>query len=156
MLLKEATIYFYCLFDESRFSDICTIMELKELNWLCKHMKTSEAANLVFQWIFSVKHKFFHVSIVKKNILEKFHSFKRKNVKTIFNSFLLVYVWTLLLCIISHIYLGANVEGRNDRLSCEEDMHGRFIGELVSLIFAGEWTKRWKKKIIVVKFDMFL
>ena len=37
-------------------------MELKELNWLCKHMKTSEAANLVFQWIFvliSVKHKFF-------------------------------------------------------------------------------------------------
>ena len=38
-LLKEATIHFYCLFDESRFSDICTITELKELNWLCKHMK---------------------------------------------------------------------------------------------------------------------
>ena len=37
--MKEATIHFYCLFDESRFSDICTIMELKELNWLCKHMK---------------------------------------------------------------------------------------------------------------------
>ena len=51
-LLKEANIYFYCLLDESRFSDICTIMELKELNWLCKHMKTSEAANLVLQWIF--------------------------------------------------------------------------------------------------------
>ena len=31
-LLKEATIHLYCLFDESRFSDICTIMELKELN----------------------------------------------------------------------------------------------------------------------------
>ena len=31
-LLKEATIRFYCLFDESRFSDICTIIELKELN----------------------------------------------------------------------------------------------------------------------------
>ena len=30
-LLKEATIHFYCLFDVSRFSDICTIMELKEL-----------------------------------------------------------------------------------------------------------------------------
>ena len=30
---------FYCLFDESRFSDICRIMELKELNSLCKHMK---------------------------------------------------------------------------------------------------------------------
>ena len=38
-LLKEATIHFYCLFDESRFSDICAIMELKELNLLCKHMK---------------------------------------------------------------------------------------------------------------------
>ena len=58
---------FYCLFDESRSSDICTIMELKELNWLCKHMKTSEAANLVLRWIFvlnSVKCKFFHVSIL--------------------------------------------------------------------------------------------
>ena len=32
---------FYCLFDESRFSDICTIMELKELNnLLCKHLKS--------------------------------------------------------------------------------------------------------------------
>ena len=51
-LLKEATIHFYCLSDESRFSGICTITELEELNWLCKHMKTSEAANLVFQWIF--------------------------------------------------------------------------------------------------------
>ena len=30
-LMKEATIHFCCLFDESRFSDICTIMELKEL-----------------------------------------------------------------------------------------------------------------------------
>ena len=30
-LLKEATIHFYCLFEESRFSDICTIVELKEL-----------------------------------------------------------------------------------------------------------------------------
>ena len=156
MLLKEATIYFYCLFDESRFSDICTIIELNELNWLCKHIKNVRSTNLVFQWIFSVKHKFFHVSIVKKNILEKFHLFKRKNIKTIFNSFLLVYVLTLLLCIISHIYLGANVKGRNARLSCKEDMHRRFIGELVSLIFAGEWTKRWKKKIIVVKFDILL
>ena len=31
-LLKEATIHFYCLFDESHFSDIRTTMELKELN----------------------------------------------------------------------------------------------------------------------------
>ena len=38
-------------FDESRFSNICTIMELKELNWV-NLWKTAEAANLVFQWIF--------------------------------------------------------------------------------------------------------
>ena len=36
---KKASIHFYCLFDESRFSDICTIMELKELNRLYKHVK---------------------------------------------------------------------------------------------------------------------
>ena len=67
-LLKEATIHFYCLFDESCFSGICTIIELKELD--CVNIwKTSEEANLVFQWIFvlnSVKHKFFYVSIVKE------------------------------------------------------------------------------------------
>ena len=65
-LLKEATIHFYCLFDESRFSDIYTIMELKELNWLCKHMKQP---TLYFNEVFlqnSVKHKFFYVSIVSK------------------------------------------------------------------------------------------
>ena len=64
-LLKEATIHFYCLFGESRFSDICTTMELKELNWLCNLWKTSEPANLVFHWIFLVKRKFFYVSMVK-------------------------------------------------------------------------------------------
>ena len=65
-LLKEATIHFYCLFDESRFSDIYTIMELKELNWLCKHMKQP---TLYFNEVFlqnPVKHKFFYVSIVNK------------------------------------------------------------------------------------------
>ena len=31
-LLKEATIHFYCLLDEPRFSNLCTIIELKELN----------------------------------------------------------------------------------------------------------------------------
>ena len=35
----EATINFYYILDESRFSDICTIKELKELNCLCKRMK---------------------------------------------------------------------------------------------------------------------
>ena len=59
---------FHTTFDESRFSDICTIMDLKELN--CVNIwKTSEAANLVFQWIVvlnSIKRKFFHVSIIKK------------------------------------------------------------------------------------------
>ena len=36
----------------TRFLEICTIMELKELNWSCKHMKTSEAANLYFNEFF--------------------------------------------------------------------------------------------------------
>ena len=31
-LLKKAAIHFHCLFDEPHFSDIWTIMELKELN----------------------------------------------------------------------------------------------------------------------------
>ena len=68
-LLKEAAMHFYCLFGESRFSDIPTIMELEELNWLCKHMKMSEAANYVFQWIFvlnAIKGKLFYFSIVKE------------------------------------------------------------------------------------------
>ena len=50
-------------------------MELKELNWLCKHTKQP---TLYFNEFFlqnSVKHKFFYVSIVKKekwNIRIKF------------------------------------------------------------------------------------
>ena len=36
-LLKEATIHFYCLFDESR-SDNCTIMELKKKLIDCVNM----------------------------------------------------------------------------------------------------------------------
>ena len=47
-LLKEATIYFHCLFDESRFSEICTIMELKNLIDFVDIWKTLEAAKLVF------------------------------------------------------------------------------------------------------------
>ena len=39
-LLEEATINFYCLLDESRFSNICTIMELKELN-LCERFSNT-------------------------------------------------------------------------------------------------------------------
>ena len=71
-LLKEATIHFYCLFHESHFSEICTMMELKEINNCVNIWKTSEVANLVFQWIFvlnSVKHKFFPVSIVKPSLV---------------------------------------------------------------------------------------
>ena len=55
-----------CLFGESRFSDICTIMEVNDNLTDCVNIwKTSEAANLVFKWIFSVKHKLFHVSTLK-------------------------------------------------------------------------------------------
>ena len=70
--MKEATIHFYCLFDESRFLGICTIMELRQLN--CVNIwKTSGAANLVFQRIFvlnSVKCKFFYVSIVNNKKIQ--------------------------------------------------------------------------------------
>ena len=45
-------------------------MELKELNWLCKHMKNFRSSqpctSMNFCTEFSVKHKFFHVSIVKQ------------------------------------------------------------------------------------------
>ena len=64
--VTERSNYSFLLFGESRFSDICTILELKEPNWLCKHMKnvrssqTCISMNLVLT---SVKHKFFHVSI---------------------------------------------------------------------------------------------
>ena len=53
----------------TRFSDICTILELKELNWLCKHMENVRTDQPCIWMIFvlnSVKHKFFHVSIVTK------------------------------------------------------------------------------------------
>ena len=67
-LLKEATIHFYCLFDESHYSDISTMIELNEINWLSKHMKNVRSSqpcismNLVLN---SAKNKFFHVSIVE-------------------------------------------------------------------------------------------
>ena len=45
--------FIFTVYLMNTFSDICTIVELKELSWLRKDMeKTSEAANLVFQWIF--------------------------------------------------------------------------------------------------------
>ena len=53
--MKEATIHFYCLFDESRFSDICTIMELEELNSLCKHMKNVRSSQPCIQMNFCTK-----------------------------------------------------------------------------------------------------
>ena len=73
--MKDATIHFYCLFDETCFSDICMIMELKELHYCVNIWKTSEVANLVFQWTFvlkSVKHKFFPLSIVKDKRMSPF------------------------------------------------------------------------------------
>ena len=53
-LLKEATTHFYYIFDESRFSDLCTIMELKELNWLCKqtYEKRQKQPTLYFNEFF--------------------------------------------------------------------------------------------------------
>ena len=61
-LLKEATIHFYCPFDESWFWDICTIIELNNLID-CGTKKRQKQPTLYFNeflyWI-----KFFHVSIV--------------------------------------------------------------------------------------------
>ena len=57
-LLKEATIHFYCLFDASRFSDICTIMELKYLNSLCKPMENVRSSQPCISWIFALKTSF--------------------------------------------------------------------------------------------------
>ena len=59
----------------TRFSDICTIIELKELNWLCKHTKNVKSSQPCIQWIFvlnQVKHKFFHVSIVNRLYKQEF------------------------------------------------------------------------------------
>ena len=54
----------------TRYSDICTIIELKELNWLCKHMKNVRSSQPCISMNFvlnSAKHKFLsHVSIVKQ------------------------------------------------------------------------------------------
>ena len=55
---------FFCLLDEPRFSDICTIMELKELNWLCKHMKNVRSSQPCMSMNFSREAQFLHVSIV--------------------------------------------------------------------------------------------
>ena len=64
-LLKWTTIHFYCLFENHIFQTSVVIIECKELNWLCKHMKKiriSQPAIPVLNW---VKHKSFPVSIVK-------------------------------------------------------------------------------------------
>ena len=57
-MLIGATIHFYCLSDESHFSNICTllyvIIECTKLNWLCKHMKmvrSSQVAIIVLNWV---------------------------------------------------------------------------------------------------------
>ena len=49
-LLKEA--------DESRLSDICMTIGLKELNWLCKHMKNVRSSQPCIL-MNSVKYRFF-------------------------------------------------------------------------------------------------
>ena len=77
-LLKEATIRFYCLFDESRFSDICTIIELKELNWLCKHTKNVRSSQPFTSMNFCTKFskaEVFHVSTV--NTVKVYKKFRK-------------------------------------------------------------------------------
>ena len=71
-MLNGATIHFYCLFDESHFSNIFTleyvIIECIELNWLCKHIKQRSSHYCTEL----SKTQFFSVSIVNKPVhLEK-------------------------------------------------------------------------------------
>ena len=52
----------------NHFFRICTIMELKELNWFCKHVRNVKSSQPYISMNFCTefsKHKFFHVSIVK-------------------------------------------------------------------------------------------
>ena len=54
---------------ESRFSDICTTMKLKELNWLCKHEKNVRSSQPCTSMNFNTKFskaEVFHVSTVKE------------------------------------------------------------------------------------------
>ena len=60
-LLKKQPCIFTAYLMNHVFHTICTIIELKELNWLCKHMKNIRRNNEFLYWI-----KFFHVSIVKE------------------------------------------------------------------------------------------
>ena len=74
-MLKGATIYFYCLFDESHFSNICTDNGIYRTYWLCKHMKkirSSQPDIPVLNW---VKHQSFPVGIVNR---AKFFMFVRR------------------------------------------------------------------------------
>ena len=70
-------------------------MELNNLIDYVNIWKMSEAANLVFQWIFvlnSVKHKFFSVSIVKAAIGKHFFRYFKKNLGTLLQMWNLRYV----------------------------------------------------------------
>ena len=67
-MLKGAIIHFYCLFDESHFSNICAlqyvIMEHIQFSWLCKHMKKIRQSFLYWiEWII-LNYWIFPVSII--------------------------------------------------------------------------------------------
>ena len=49
--VKEATIHFYCLFDESCFPGMYD-KGIKELIWLCKHMKNVRSSQACLSMIF--------------------------------------------------------------------------------------------------------
>ena len=102
---KEQPFHFYCLFDESRFSNICTlwyvIMECIEPNWLCKHMiKVRNSQGDCSCTEFSKRH-FFPVSIVYIYLL-------RECCKT---SFICCFIWITpyRLCKTRHYYNYCNI-----------------------------------------------
>ena len=70
---KKQPFIFYRLFDKSRFSDICTIIQVKELNWLCKHTKNVKSSQPCISMNFCTelsKEQVFHVSILNSQKLK--------------------------------------------------------------------------------------
>ena len=65
---KKQQFIFTVYLMKSRFSDICTIKELKEFNWLCKQMKNVRSRQPCISMIFWIGRKFFHLSIVKSKL----------------------------------------------------------------------------------------
>ena len=70
---NEQTLIF-CLFDESRFSKICTVYDMTveyiEFDWLCTYMKKVKSSQASISLNSCPKTQFFFVSIINNAIIE--------------------------------------------------------------------------------------